>query len=82
MMPLALLLVGLELGLLSWLIPEVTEAEIEDRKLIIPGVTDRQALSIEKSTTRPSAPRFFGWPWTRKAPGHIKSTNPDLSELP
>jgi exosortase len=41
MMPLALVLVGLELGILSWLVPEVTEDEAEERKPIVPLLTDR-----------------------------------------
>src|SRR5262249_43997587 len=36
MMPLALILVGLELQILSWLTPEPTEEELDDRKLFIP----------------------------------------------
>jgi exosortase len=36
MMPLALILVGLELLLLTWLVPAVSEAEKEDQKLILP----------------------------------------------
>jgi exosortase len=41
MMPLALVLVGLELGILAWLVPEVTADEAEDRKTVIPLLTDR-----------------------------------------
>jgi exosortase len=41
MMPLALVLVGLELGILAWLVPEVTAAEAEDSKTVIPLLTDR-----------------------------------------
>ena len=36
MMPLALILVGTELGILSWLAPERTEAEGDDRKSLLP----------------------------------------------
>jgi exosortase len=36
MMPLALILVGLELRALSWLTPERTEAEEDDRKVVLP----------------------------------------------
>ena len=36
MMPLALLLVGLELRLMSWLVPDVTSEEHDDQKLVIP----------------------------------------------
>jgi exosortase len=41
MMPLALILVGLELKILSWLVPETTEAEEDDRKAILPLLTDK-----------------------------------------
>lgn len=41
MMPLALALVGLELGILSWLVPRMSEAEAEEQKLVIPLLTDR-----------------------------------------
>jgi exosortase len=41
MMPLALILVGLELQILSWLTPEPTEAEAEERKTIIPLITEK-----------------------------------------
>jgi exosortase len=41
MMPLALILVGLELKILSWLVPELTEAEEDDRKAILPLLTDK-----------------------------------------
>ena len=37
MMPLALILVGLELQLLSWLVPEKTAEDDDDQKLVIPG---------------------------------------------
>ncbi|MHB1558613.1 MAG: exosortase/archaeosortase family protein [Isosphaeraceae bacterium] len=36
MMPLALILVALELGLLAWLVPEATEAEREQEQVIVP----------------------------------------------
>ena len=36
MMPLALILVGLELRLLSWLVPDMTVEEDDDQKLVIP----------------------------------------------
>jgi exosortase len=41
MMPLALIMVGLELKILSWLVPEMTEAEEDDRKAILPLLTDK-----------------------------------------
>jgi exosortase len=41
MMPLALILVGLELKLLSWLAPELTEDEVDERKTILPLLTDK-----------------------------------------
>ena len=41
MMPLALILVGLELKLLSWLVPVTTEAEEDDRKVILPLLVDK-----------------------------------------
>ena len=46
MMPLALILVGLELQLLSWLDPEKTAEEEEDQKLIFP-------LLVEKASVLP-----------------------------
>lgn len=42
MMPLALVLVGLELQILSWLTPEPTAEEADDRKLFIPGIGDNK----------------------------------------
>jgi len=42
MMPMALVLVGLELGLLSWLVPDEDEDEDDERKTIIPLLTDRK----------------------------------------
>lgn len=36
MMPLALILVGLELRLMSWLVPDITVEEDDDQKLVIP----------------------------------------------
>ena len=41
MMPLALILVGLELKILSWLVPERTEAEEDERKVILPLLVDK-----------------------------------------
>lgn len=41
MMPMALLLVGSELQVLSWLVPERTEAEEEDRKVFIPLISGK-----------------------------------------
>jgi exosortase len=41
MMPLALVLVGLELQVLAWLVPERTEAEEEERRAYIPLITGK-----------------------------------------
>ena len=41
MMPLALVLVGLELQILSWLVPEATAAEEEERRAYIPLITGK-----------------------------------------
>ena len=41
MMPLALILVGLELQVLSWLVPEATEAEEEERRKFIPLISGK-----------------------------------------
>ena len=49
MMPLALVLVGLELVILSWLFPEVTAEEVEDRKTVIPLLTDRGPVKSKAS---------------------------------
>jgi exosortase len=49
MMPLALILVGLELVLLSWLVPE--RAEDEADKAIIPLLTDRGPGKSERANT-------------------------------
>jgi exosortase len=50
MMPLALVLVGLELAILAWLVPEVTAEEVEDRKTVIPLLTDRKSGKGKKDT--------------------------------
>lgn len=42
MMPLALILVGLELQVLAWLTPELTEDEVNDRKVFIPVISDKK----------------------------------------
>lgn len=42
MMPLALVLVGLELQILSWLTPEPTQEELDDRKVVIPVITAKK----------------------------------------
>ena len=47
MMPLALLLVWLELQLLSWLVPEKTAADVEDQKRVI--LMDEKTLRINAS---------------------------------
>jgi exosortase len=44
MMPLALILVGLELQLLSWLVPEKTAEDDADQKLVIPALISKKAL--------------------------------------
>ena len=41
MMPLALLLVGLELQILTWLVPPQTEAEVEEGKAYIPLISGK-----------------------------------------
>jgi exosortase len=41
MMPLALILVGLEVQLLSWLVPERTEEDDADQKLVIPLISKK-----------------------------------------
>ena len=66
MMPMALVLVGLELQLLSWLDPEKTAEEEQDRKLVLP-------MFVERS---PGKPIF-----TEKSPGKKPSQNVDLREL-
>ncbi len=43
MMPMALILVGLELQLLSWLDPEKTAEEAEDQKLVLPMFTEKSS---------------------------------------
>ena len=47
-MPLALILVGLELKLLSWLVPEKTAADVDDQKRVIPLINEK-ALRIKLS---------------------------------
>jgi exosortase len=42
MMILALVLVGLELGILSWLVPEDNESSGDDRKSMLPMLTERK----------------------------------------
>jgi exosortase len=41
MMPLALILVGLELQLLSWLVPERTAQDDEDQRIVIPLINEK-----------------------------------------
>ena len=41
MMPLALLLVWLELQLLAWLVPDRTAAEVEDQKRLVPLINEK-----------------------------------------
>jgi exosortase len=54
MMPLALILVGLEVQILKWLVPEPTKNDHEDEhKLIFPLLTDRVAGNpVRKDTNR------------------------------
>ena len=53
MMPLALVLVGLELQVLAWLVPELTEAEEEDRRTVLP------LIATKKSKGKPGIPSDF-----------------------
>ena len=53
MMPLALILVGLELLVLAWLVPELTEAEEEDRRTVLP------LIATKKSKGKPGIPSDF-----------------------
>jgi len=53
MMPLALILVGLELLLLSWLAPARTEDEKEDQKVILPMLYEKAS---SKNTQKNAAP--------------------------
>ena len=48
MMPLALILVGLELQLLSWLVPDRTKDEDDDQKLVLPVINEK--ASREKAS--------------------------------
>ena len=41
MMPLALILVGLELQLLSWLVPDRTAEDDDDQKFVIPLINEK-----------------------------------------
>jgi len=53
MMPLALVLVGLEVQILRWLDPERTKEEEDERKLIFPLLSDRASgKSVRKDTDR------------------------------
>jgi exosortase len=76
MMPLALVLVGLELQVLSWLVP----AKDEDDEVIIPLLNTRKKPSVEKPTPGPSARRMPGWFGIGKVSGK-KPNNQDLSDL-
>jgi exosortase len=49
MMPLALLLVWLELQLLSWLVPDKTADDVEDQKRFIPGINENALRSSASS---------------------------------
>ena len=66
MMPLALALVGLELGVMSWLVPK----ETEDDKLVSP------LLHVSKKDSgKPNVAT------TKKHPGKSKKKNQDLDEI-
>jgi exosortase len=54
MMPMALVLVGLELQVLSWLVPEPTEAEAADQRTFVPLITGKT------SGGKPEIPRNLG----------------------
>jgi len=56
MMPLALVLVGLELQVLAWLVPETTEAEEEERKKFIPLISGK---GTGGKPGKPDMPRDF-----------------------
>ena len=50
MMPLALLLVGLELGILSWLVPSEEELDDDDRKSLVNLMNEKsRGIIIPKS---------------------------------
>ena len=51
MMPLALILVALELKLLSWLVPATTKDEENDRKLVIPTLNEKASGKNKIKTT-------------------------------
>ena len=68
MMPVGLLLAGLELGILSWLSPTAEPRE-DERKSILPLLTEpSDHANLRKSTG--------------KAPGKKRSDHADLHELP
>jgi exosortase len=52
MMPLALLLVWLELQLLAWLVPDKTADDVEDQKRFIPGINEKALRSSASGTDR------------------------------
>ena len=54
MMPLALVLVGLELQLLSWLVPERTEDEEDDRKVILPLLIEKASGKSQEVDANPT----------------------------
>jgi exosortase len=51
MMPLALLLVWLELQLLSWLVPAKTDADVEDQKRLIPLINEKVSGKDKQKST-------------------------------
>jgi exosortase len=48
MMPMALVLVGLELGILSWLVPTENESEDEDRKSMLSLLSEKSRGNVPK----------------------------------
>ena len=83
MMPLALLLVWLELQLLSWLVPEKTAADVDDQKRVIPLINE-QALRIkpsgkdkQKNTDLDELPKLEPDPKTKAAKPKPKPKNDD-----
>ena len=70
MMPLALLLVWLELQLLSWLVPERTAADVEDQKRLIPLINEKARIKAsvkdkEKNTDLDELPNAKVTPRSR-----------------
>jgi exosortase len=83
MMPLALLLVWLELELLSWLVPEKTAADVDDQKSVIPLIHEK-AIRIkpsgkdkQKNTDLDELPKLEPDPKTKPAKPKPKPKNDD-----